>query len=221
MTPLRQPVPVHGHVTGLLCRGMPMRWPKWVVASGDPRDTYVVIDPSDPAHRPSTVDWASPLAIYAALHWLTDRGHRCLWMLPATHGGKVEPWDGLTAWEVSAILVSASVLRVAEGGGPVKHLLADYRDETLYGAGPEIHRTRWVVGGVRRIGPPRVISVGPHGWHYDRAVLVPGAASQINDFVSGPETGAAGMTAGDGAALADGAALLMEGGVVVRAPGAP
>lgn len=214
MTPLRQPLPARGDVPGLLCRGMPV-----IDADGD--GTAYAWSQDNPSPAYWRIDWTQPLATYAAIHWLTGRGHRCLWMLPESHGGKVEPWDGLTAWDVSAILVSASVLRVAAGRGPVKHLLADYRDETLYGAGPEIHRTRWVVGGVRRIGPPRVISVGPHGWHYDRAVLVPGAASQINDFVSGPETGAAGMTAGDGAALADGAALLMEGGVVVRAPGAP
>lgn len=210
MTPLRQPLPVHGHTPGLLCRGMPMRWPKWVVASGDPRSTYVVIDPSDPAHRSSTVDWSSPLALYAALHWLTGRGHRCLWMLPESHGGKVEPWDGLSAWEVSAILVSASVLRVAEGAGPVGDMFNDWRDNG------DAHERRSVRYDHAR--HEAVILCAKDG----RRLWSGYGWDIFGEFrPCGPETGAAGMTAADGAALSDGAALLVEGGVAVLAPGAP
>ena len=163
-----------------------------------------------------TIDYTDPAALYLSLHWLADRGHLCGWMLPTTHGGRVGAWDGLTAWEVSAILVSHEVALRAAGRPGIKHLLADYRPETLVGRnGREEYLSRWAIGGVRRIGPPRVVTIGPDGWHYDRAVLARGADVQTCDHDKGPETGSAGKLAADTAALTEGCCLQVPGGLVV------
>lgn len=132
---LRAPVVVRGDVEGLLCRGMPMRWrdedARWTATTGklphpESDDYFVLIAPSDTpmlglVADPGDVaiDFSDRAAIYLSLAWLSDRGHDVLWMLPRTHGGRVDAWDGLTAWEVSAILVSVSVERVAKGGEPL------------------------------------------------------------------------------------------------------
>lgn len=270
MTPLRRPLPVRGDVPGLLCLGMPVCGydddstgaivcdyctaipePLYRVGWGEPRGE------EDVPGRLLPIDWSSPLAIYAALNWIADLGHHpCLWMLPTTHGGKVEGQqlgpgtcptcaDGgiyagsmetcpdcygtgartLSAWEVSAILVSASVLRVAAGGRPVADLLgtwsADAADDLVDVNGWPTNRCAQRHGLTRRM---RVgsLSVGRHrsvsGWAYERCGFF---GHRFEPLASGPETGAAGMTAADAAALADGAALLVNGGVAVLAPGAP
>lgn len=186
MTPFRQPVPVRGDIPGLLCRGtllsdvilldvdgLPVSMDNSIVISPEPGWTTVYGGIDEPGcERFRTLIWHSPIAAYAALHWLADRGHPCLWMLPNSHGGKVEPWDGLSAWEVSVILVSASVARVAEGGKPVSDL---YRDEGVSGD---------LVSSVRK-------SI--------TANLTPEQRK---------------------AAIADGAAFLVPGGVAVLVPGA-
>lgn len=147
MTPVRTPDVVRD-VPGLLTYGMPVTFTAEgldgeriectgvVLDTPEPNTTWRVANLTDgvPADlygdetRDMCPDWSSPLAIYAALHWLADRGHICTWMLPATHGGKVTAHDGLTAWEVSAILVARSVVRVARGDRPVDDL---YRSEDL------------------------------------------------------------------------------------------
>ena len=140
MTPVRAAAIVRGDVPGLLRRGMP------VISHGV---SAVVLGPDDalPEHRAGSwtvspvdhwadwagsdfdgmarstddnaIDYTDPAALYLSLHWLADRGHLCGWMLPTTHGGRVEAWDGLSAWEVAAVLVSVSVGRVARGMGPI------------------------------------------------------------------------------------------------------
>lgn len=115
VTPVRAPAIVRGDVPGLLRRGMP---------TVDPHGNDGVYEwcQDNPPGSYWTIDYTDPAALYLSLHWLADRGHLCGWMLPATHGGRVEAWDGLTAWEVSAILVSVSVGRVAAGKPPIRAL---------------------------------------------------------------------------------------------------
>lgn len=236
MTPVRTPAIVRGDVPGLLRRGMPVTFIAEgldgepiecvgvVLDDAEPNTTWRVANLTDgvPAdlYGDETRDmqplWTDPATLYLSLHWLADRGHLCGWMLPTTHGGRVEAWDGLTAWEVSAILVSHEVALRAAGRPGVKHLLADYRPETLMGLSERAeYLSRWAIGGVRRIGPPRVVTVGPDGWHYDRAVLTRGADVQTCDYDKGPETGDAGKLAADTAALMDGCCLQVPGGLVV------
>lgn len=121
MTPVRAPDTVRGDVPGLRCRGMP-------VSNTHGQRAVIVEAVSSPADRlhelaAIRIDWSDRASIYLCLAWLADRGHVCLWMLPTTHGGKVTAHDGLTAWEVSAILVARSVVRVARGLGPVTDLV--------------------------------------------------------------------------------------------------
>lgn len=67
-----------------------------------------------------TLDFTAPATTDSAIRWLYARGHDAGWMRAASVGGKVPAWDGLTDEEVSAILVSVSVARVAAGGRPVE-----------------------------------------------------------------------------------------------------
>lgn len=135
MTPVRVPDVVRGDVPGLLpntptksacrkCGGTNIR--RTCSYCGDSTYDHECNDGCRDCggSEMKIIDWSSPLAIYAALHWLADRGHACLWMLPVSHGGRIEAWDGLTAWKVSAILVARSVSRVAAGLGPIKALRA-------------------------------------------------------------------------------------------------
>jgi hypothetical protein len=223
MTPLRHPIAIRGDVPGLLCQGTMLR-DVTVLAPDGFRvlvDEATVISPSpgwvtvgccygvSAVERIGVLDWRQPGTLYAALHWLADRGHPCLWMLPSSHGGKVEPWDGLTAWEVSAILVSASVARVAEGGKPVGDLFAGWFDN---GGTHERRSVRYDHARHEAIilcayGGRRLWS--GYGWDI------------LGEYhPCGVETGDAGMAAADAAALTDGVALLVPGGVAVRAPGA-
>ena len=229
----RKAMQIRGDVPGLLRRGMPVRFLRseraWHGPTGvvtevfDGAVTALVTSHGGEADGNGevrtcgiTIDYTDPAALYLSLHWLADRGHLCGWMLPTTHGGRVGAWDGLTAWEVSAILVSHEVALRAAGRPGIKHLLADYRPETLVGRnGREEYLSRWAIGGVRRIGPPRVVTIGPDGWHYDRAVLARGADVQTCDHDKGPETGSAGKLAADTAALVDGCCLQVPGGLVV------
>jgi len=223
MIPLRQPVPVRGDIPGLLCRGtllsdvilldvdgLPVSMDNSIVISPEPGWTTVYGGIDEPGcERFRTLIWHSPIAIYAALHWLAERGHPCLWILPATHGGAVEPWDGLTAWDVSAILVSASVARVAEGGKPVGDLFAGWFDNG------DTHERRSV-----RYDHARHEAVILCA--YEGRRLWSGYGWDIfgEYHPCGFETGDAGMAAADAAALTDGVALLVPGGVAVLAPGA-
>lgn len=136
MTPVRVPAIVRGDVPGLFKRGTEATYvdsdgtshhvlvhalcADGTIHATTPHGPGPMLREYDP--RDLMLDWHlpyDPMSVYRCLHWLADRGHPCLWMLPATHGGRVEPWDGLTAWEVSAILVSVSVGRVAAGLGPI------------------------------------------------------------------------------------------------------
>jgi hypothetical protein len=140
------------------------------------------------------VDWSDRAAIYLCLAWLADRGHACLWMIPTTHGGRIEAWDGLTAWEVSAILVARSVGRVARGLGPVRTLLRVWVDtnDTLWRS----YRRRVNFRGACDFG-----------------CIIYSDGYSIGGPKLGPETGDAGKLAADRAALTDGCALLCDGGV--------
>lgn len=237
MTPLRQPVTVRGDIPGLLCRGtllgdvtlldvdgLPVSMDNSIVISPEPGWTTVYGGIDEPGcERFRTLIWHSQIAIYAALHWLADRGHPCLWMLPSSHGGKVEPWDGLTAWDVSAILVSASVARVAEGLRPVSSALQPWRHDPNPGdTYEEWGWTAWQRDGFGGIGACRSYLPTREypqrwngaGWYYYRTRY-----GGVAPTMSGKNTGAAGMSAADGAALTDGAALLVDGGVAVHVPG--
>ena len=142
-----------------------------------------------------TIDFTDPTALYLSLHWLADRGHTgCLWMLPTTHGGRVEAWDGLTAWEVAAVLVSVSVGRVAAGMGPVVDVFR-----------PWVNNARSSTLRDSRGNPPMEVSHYVRGWRYVRT---------DGQSVYGRETGSAGKLAADTAALADGCCLQVPGGLV-------
>lgn len=186
MTPLRSPPIVTGAVPGLLTLGVPVRGcdddstgavvcdyrtaipePLYRVGWGEPRGE------EDMPGRLLLLDWDSPLAIYAALNWLADHGHPRLWALPSTHGGKVKSWDGLSAWEVSAVIAAASVLRVAGGGRPISDLYCQHEPGN------------------------------PLSWS-----ILSGTVLLLT-----PE-----LQAAD---LVEDAALLVEGGVLVRVPGSP
>lgn len=208
MTPLRQPLTVHGHTPGLIddwggptlikARGSDDWQPESVVRRRDGigRMTWLGrLCRLEPDHV--RLDMARPECIYGCLHWLADRGHPCLWMLPESHGGKVEGWDGLSAWDVSAILVSASVARVAAGRGPVTDLL--HVSEIGNNAG---------CSGTVRWYAHRSLRTGGHPY-----------VAEAGKPISGPRVDD--REAVLLRALADGAALLVEGGVVVRTPGAP
>lgn len=142
MTPrtLTTPLDVRGDVPGLLVRGMPVCWqrpdrygiptltpdgmPGTITGTETRGDSgapwaYVTWATGDSEWVPViglVVDWSSPLAVYACLHWLSDRGHPCLWMLPTAHGGRTA-----TSTQ-AAILVSVSVGRVVKGGKPVTRI---------------------------------------------------------------------------------------------------
>lgn len=195
MTILRAPVEIRGDMPGLLVRGV--LWRVANMTEDVPADLY-----GDDC-RDIRLDWTSPLAPYAALHWLADRGHPCLWMLPTTHGGRVEAWDGLTAWEVSAILVSVSVGRVARGKSPVNDLFVDpWRDNGRCFERKSRHRESTLL--VAYTGQ-RLWS--GFGWDF------------FGEYKpSGPETGDPGKLAADRAALADGAALCVDGGILAEVP---
>ena len=141
MTPVRAAAIVRGDVPGLLRRGMPVLLGisfgdddavehiagvvhRVQVADDGEVDTFAYYDDRRIGRgryygASVTVDYTDPAALYLSLHWLAEKGHPMLWALPTTHGGRVEAWDGLTAWEVAAVLVSVSVGRVARGMGPI------------------------------------------------------------------------------------------------------
>lgn len=221
MTILIAPEEVRGDVPGLLCRGMP------IVFYGEtdtPRDeplrgVVVGIDPLDFAfvdYRPLDdgrtskartvaevdspelgmrriveVDWSSPAALDACIRWLAARGHRCGWMRPREMEGAID--DPM----VSKIIIARSVLNVAAGRGPVNDLLFGWDD---YGD-RAIRYSRRSGRGVSRVVTefPGTESLG---WSVGG--------------VRGSETGDAGKLAADHAALADGCALLVPGGVMLR-----
>lgn len=221
--PTRAPDVVPGDIPGLLIYTVPVTFTAEgidgervecmgvVLDAPDPNTTWRVANLTDgvPADlygdetRDMRLDWFSPLAIYAALHWLADRGHLCLWMLPATHGGRVEAWDELSAWEVSAIVVARSVRRVAAGMGPVISLRDPWCcwDNGVWMRCVGAHKP----GYERTFMGVREDNEGRPGWWYGQE--------------RGPETGDAGMLAADLAALAAGCALLVPGGLLL--PPAP
>lgn len=199
MTQTRTPDVVTGDVPGLPVRGMP------VFNRHGQRAVIVEAEPPDPARLPELtsirIDWSDRAAILLSLAWLADRGHLCDWMKPATHGGHVEPWDGLTAWEVSAILVARSVRRVAAGKGPIAAAYGPFIPcpdiEACMGSRDDIRGPGFSRMHVWRRGCP--------GW-------------MVGTFSRGPETGDAGKLAADRAALADGCALLVPGGLLLPEP---
>lgn len=220
MTPVRAPDVVRGDVPGLLCRGMPLRWrdeDTRFVATGavffDADDgPWAIAAPCEglplgTQDHPSNfdVDWSGRAAIYLSLAWLADRGFSCLWMLPTTHGGRVEAWDGLTAWDVSAIVVSRSVGRVARGLGPIADVLSGW-----CGSGQMVGGECQVQIRCSERFPMRAV-VAPDGWCLTRNGKT--AWTEATYVARGPETGDAGKLAADRAAIAEGCALLCDGGV--------
>lgn len=195
----------------------------WLVAAGR------TVDPCGPnwsqlRAADVAIDWSDRATVYPCLAWLADRGHACLWMLPTTHGGRVEAWDGLTAWDVSAILVARSVGRVARGVGPVAALAGAWHHDPNPGDAYESWgwtawmRTRVDGRGAVRVYVPtraRPLAWGLAGWYYYRK----GYGYQPPTS-SGRQTGDAGKLAADRAALADGCALLSPGGVALPDLGA-
>lgn len=210
MTPLRQPLPIRGDARKLLCRGMPVTLPGGsgsgvvveVISDGDLMTALC-------AHRPPgqdlrvdsytarslALDWTDRAAIALSAAWLSGSERpSCLWMLPEANGGRVKSWDKLTAWSVSAILVSASVARVAAGLGPVTDLLHV----------SEIGNNAGCSGTVRRYAH-RSLRTGGHPYVAEAGKPIRGPRVDDREAVL--------MRA-----LEDGAALLVEGGVAVHVP---
>lgn len=242
MTPVRAPAVIRGDIPGLMRRGMPVllgisfgdedaveQLPGVVssVTVDEHGDVDTVAHYDDPRigrgryyGASLTVDWTNPLAIYAALHYLADRGHPgCLWMLPETHGWRVAAWDGLTAWEVSAILVSVSVGRVAAGKDPVPSVLCPWRHDPNPGDAYESWGwTAWMRDSVGDRGAARTYTPTrptPDRWNGARWLYYRDRYGGVAPTRYGPETGDAGKLAADTAALADGCCLLVPGGLVV------
>lgn len=240
MTPVRTPDVVRD-VPGLLTYGMPVTFTAEgldgeriectgvVLDTPEPNTTWRVANLTDgvPADlygdetRDMCPDWSSPLAIYAALHWLADRGRARLWMLPSTHGGRVEAWDGLSAWEVSAIVVSASVLRVAMGLGPVRDMLGPSVAWTASKTLRSGRRIELGHGGYARksVATMTVTHTDDRRWFYGGGNVV--SQSGERDWNAYPsadgwttwEAHARDVT--DRAALADGCALLAPSGILL------
>lgn len=212
MTPVRAAAIVRGDVPGLLRRGMP---------TVDPHGNDGVYEwcQDNPPGSYWTIDYTDPAALYLSLHWLADRGHLCGWMLPTTHGGRVEAWDGLTAWEVSAILVSVSVGRMAAGKDPVPSVLCPWRhDPNPEDAYESWGWTAWMRDSVGDRGAARTYTPTrptPDRWNGARWLYYRDRYGGVAPTRYGPETGDAGKLAADTAALADGCCLQVPGGLVV------
>lgn len=251
MIPLRTPPAVLGATPGLLCQGMPVSWHrperygiptllpdgmKGVVTAeeqrGESNVTYAFVTwgTLDSEWAPAVglhIDWTARAAVFLCLAWLADRGHSPSWMLPSSHGGRVGAWSGLSAWEVSSVLASVSVLRVAAGWLPVPDLFGPYDNPQRANIAQDTHGQLIYQSAVRLGANGRALVVG--SMHVSRHVYRIGWALcrseesgiRLDTFASGPETGEAGMDAADAAALADGHALLVDGGVAVRVPGSP
>ena len=171
--------------------------------------------------RDLMLDWHlpyDPMSVYRCLHWLADRGHLCGWMLPATHGGRVEAWDGLTAWEVSAILVSVSVGMVAAGKDPVPSVLYPWRHDPNPGDAYESWGwTAWMRDSVGNRGATRTYvptRPKPDRWNGARWLYYRDRYGGVRPTQHGPETGDAGKLAADTAALSDGCCLQVPGGIL-------
>ena len=192
----------------------------WLVATGRTVDTcgpnWSQLHPADVA-----IDWSARASIYLCLAWLADRGRARLWMLPSTHGGRVEAWDGLSAWEVSAIVVSASVLRVAMGLGPVRDMLGPSVAWTASKTLRSGRRIELGHGGYARksVATMTVTHTDDRRWFYGGGNVV--SQSGERDWNAYPsvdgwttwEAHARDVT--DRAALADGCALLAPGGILL------
>ena len=163
------------------------------------------------------VDWTDPAALYLSIHWLADRGHLCGWMLPATHGGRVEAWDGLTAWEVSAILISSEVALRAAGRPWITGIARAYGIPTnarmsmdrigradVYWTATEADRDYFVAP--CRIGHDSRATPDHPGWLY---------TPRLGLTSYGPEVGAEAVAKINECALADGCCLQVPGGLVV------
>lgn len=224
MTPVRAAAIVRGDVPGLLRRGMPVTFigegldgepvecVGVVLDDAEPNTTWRVANLTDgvPADlygdetRAMQPLWTDPAAVHLSLHWLAEKGHPMLWTLPTTHGGRVEAWDGLTAWEVAAVLVSVSVGRVARGAGPIVDVALSW--ETAHGGK---YQYSWKGWHRKRMSGHDAIVVR------DETFGVPSIAPGWSGFARGPETGDAGKLAADRAAVADGCCLQVPGGLVV------
>lgn len=243
MTPVRTPDVVRGDVPGLLCRGMPALAPIHFdddIASTAVRGIILSVEDDGPYGFDTvgyyddprigrgryhgamvTIDWSDRAAIYLCLAWLADRGRARLWMLPSTHGGRVEAWDGLSAWEVSAIVVSASVLRVAMGLGPVRDMLGPSVAWTASKTLRSGRRIELGHGGYARksVATMTVTHTDDRRWFYGGGNVV--SQSGERDWNAYPsadgwttwEAHARDVT--DRAALADGCALLAPGGILL------
>ena len=240
MTPVRAAAIVRGDVPGLLRRGMPVLLGisfgdddevehipgvlHHVEEDGDLGDGADTIGYYHDARigrgryysASLTIDWSDTLAVYAALHWLAEKGHPgCLWMLPTTHGGRVEAWDGLTAWEVSAIVVSSEVALRAAGRPGIACVARAYGIPTntrmsmdrigradVYWTATEADRDYFVAP--TRLGHDTRATPDHPGWLY---------TPRLGFTSYGPEVGAEAVARINECALANGCALLVPGGI--------
>jgi hypothetical protein len=189
------------------------------------RQRAVIVEAVDPApdrlHELAAIriDYTDPAALYLSLHWLADRGHLCGWMLPTTHGGRVEAWDGLSAWEVAAVLVSVSVGRVARGMGPVSRVLGAYQDWDITKTTRRGTRN-YGRGGCKRDGltSPTVIHISDDRWFYGGGhVTTAGGGRSYAEHPDVASWEAYARALADDTALTDGCCLLVPGGLVVPA----
>ena len=215
MTPVRAAAIVRGDVPGLLRRGMPV-----INAHGQRAVIVEAVDPApDRLHDLAAIriDYTDPAALYLSLHWLADRGHLCGWMLPTTHGGRVEAWDGLSAWEVAAVLVSVSVGRVARGMGPVSRVLGPYCDWDITKTTRRGTRN-YGRGGCKRDGltSPTVIHISDDRWFYGGGhVTTAGGGRNYAEHPDVASWEAYARALADDTALTDGCCLQVPGGLVV------
>lgn len=194
MNATRTPDPTRGDVPGLLLMGTP-------VLDEDGSQAVIVDGSGEPGDERWTLDWTTPLARYSAALWLIRKGHDCFWMLPRGEGGTVEAVGDLDAATVSAILLSRSVTRVGRGLGAVRALRGAW--VTWDNATTQ----RGVVVFALDYRKPFMCETSGYpatsrwGWWYGHE--------------RGPETGPLGREKADAAALADGCALVVEGGLLL------
>jgi hypothetical protein len=148
------------------------------------------------AAKDVALDWSDPTALLHAAMWLEEKGHPAAWMLPfGILGGTVPAHAGMTAHEVSAIILARSVRRVAGGLGSVRALLPKWT-----GTGGKFYRGAYYAN----VGS-RCYVCFDH-WSY---------AGGSDYKLTGPEIGEAGRNAADDAALSDGCALLTPTGLLL------
>lgn len=236
MNPLRTPALVRGDIPEILRRGTPVYLPQ-----ADPdrpalhADKKGLVDDRVTEHSAFVrwngasildtdylrshlaLDWEDSLTISVALQWLAVRGHPMGWALPLPHGGQILKAEGLSSWEISAILVSHNVARIVAGKPPLSTMVRAYGVPTnarlamdhvghaeIYWTATEVDRDHWLAP--TRLGHDTHLTPDHPGWLY----------TPREGFTSyGPEVGVAAVEKINACLLADNHALLVPGGVVV------